>query len=74
MYQNDLDGHCVGALYYFPEQVAQHMTSTNDLVTDAKEMARLVDAEKHEALKKIRSNGKPISLTYKRLHTAMYVE
>ncbi len=74
MYQNDLDGHCVGAIFYYPELVAQYMTITGDLVTDAKEMFRLVDVEKHPELKKIRSDSKPVSLTYKRLHTAMYVE
>ena len=45
LYQNDLDGHCVHALYYFRDEVAKHLTLTGNLTTDARAFAAEVEAE-----------------------------
>jgi hypothetical protein len=60
LYQDDLDGHCVNSLYYFREEIAQHITLTGDLTTDAKTYAAAVEAGNKE-LKTIRQRGKPCS-------------
>lgn len=73
LYQANLDGHCVNSLYYFREEIAQHITLTGDLVTDAKTYAAAIENGNKE-LKAIRQRGKPATLTHKRLHTVMYVE
>lgn len=73
LYQANLDGHCVNSLYYFREEIAKHLELTGDLVTDATNYAAAVEAGNKE-LKAIRQRGKGPTLTYKRLHTVMYVE
>lgn len=60
MYNNDLDGHCVNSLYYFREEIAEHIELTGDLTTDSRRYAELVD-NKHSELKAIRQKGKPVS-------------
>ena len=61
LYQADLDGHCVNSLYYFREEIAQHITLTGDLVTDAKTYAAAIENGNKE-LKAIRQKGKTPSL------------
>jgi hypothetical protein len=73
LYQANLDGHCVNSLYYFREEIAKHLDLTGDLVVDATNYATAVEAGNKE-LKAIRQRGKGPTLTYKRLHTVMYVE
>jgi len=53
-----LDGHCLNAYGYFKEEIAEHMTLTNDTVTDVKEFYHLVESG-HKELKAIRQKGKP---------------
>ena len=56
LYDNNLDGHCVNSLYYFREEIAQHIPLTGDLTVDAK----LYESKLDEIgeLKKIRQRGK----------------
>ena len=56
MYANDLDGHCVNSLYYFREEIAEHIPLTGDLTTDAELYASKLD--EIPALKAIRQKGK----------------
>ena len=56
LYADDLDGHCVNALYYFREEIAQHIPLTGDLTTDARLFAASIDT--NPALKAIRQRGK----------------
>lgn len=60
MYANDLDGHCVNSLYYFREEIAEHIPLTGDLTTDASLYASKL--EEIPALKAIRQKGKAPSL------------
>lgn len=53
-----LDGHCLNAYGYFKDEIAEHMTLTDDTTTDVKEFFRLVE-EGHKELKDIRQKGKP---------------
>lgn len=56
LYDNNLDGHCVNSLYYFREEIAQHIPLTGDLTIDAKLYENKLD--EIEELKKIRQRGK----------------
>ncbi len=58
VFTDGLDGHCLNAYGYFPDEVAQHMSITGNLVTDVKEFFRLVESG-HKPLKDIRQRGKP---------------
>ena len=68
-----LDGHCLNAYGYYPNEVAQHMPITGDTVADVKLFFELQE-QGHKELKAIRQKSKPATLTHKRLHTVMYVE
>lgn len=72
-----LDGHSLAAVYYYPDRVEAVIGP----YTNAKEASRLLKAAaddkthpNHTAAVCVRQDSKPISLTYKRLHTVMYVE
>lgn len=73
VFTDGLDGHCLNALGYFREEVAQHMPLTGDTVTDVKQFFDLQE-HGHKELKAIRQKGKPATLIYKRLYTVMYIE
>jgi len=60
LYTDGLDGHTMNSIYYFREEIAEHMKLTGDLVTDVKEMYRLVE-EGNKPLKGIRQKSKQIS-------------
>jgi DNA polymerase I-like protein with 3'-5' exonuclease and polymerase domains len=57
MFQNNLDTHCVNSLFYFKEEVGQHITLTGDLTVDATNYANAIAAG-NSALKSIRQRGK----------------
>lgn len=63
----------MGAVAYFPDKVAEEMTLTGDIPTDAREFKRLVD-EGNKPLKTLRQNGKGVTLTYKRLCVVIHIE
>lgn len=52
-----LDGHCLNALGYFKEEIAQHMKLTGDTNTDVRAFFELQDGG-NKALKDIRQKGK----------------
>jgi hypothetical protein len=58
VFTDGLDGHCLNALGYFREEVAQHMPLTGDTVTDVKKFFDLQE-HGHKDLKDIRQRGKP---------------
>lgn len=58
IFTDGLDGHCMNALGYFREQVAEHMPLTGDTVNDVKKFFDLQEAG-HKELKAIRQNSKP---------------
>ena len=60
LFLQDLDGHSMGAVAYFPKEVAKEMTLTGDMPTDAREFKRLVD-EGNKALKNLRQLGKGVT-------------
>lgn len=55
-----MDSHCFNSLGYFPNEISEHMTLTDDMKHNAKEMKRLID-EGNKDLKAIRQKGKPIT-------------
>ena len=57
LYKDELDGHCVHALYYFRDEVAKELSLTGDLVTDSVAFAKAVD-DGNKVLKAIRQRGK----------------
>lgn len=58
IFLQNLDGHCLNAYGYFPNEVAQHMPITGDIVTDVKLFFELQE-NGNKALKDIRQRGKP---------------
>lgn len=58
VFTDGLDGHCLNALGYFKEEVAQHMELTGDTVTDVSKFFDLQE-HGHKELKAIRQKGKP---------------
>jgi len=58
LFTDGLDGHCLNALGYFREEVAEHMELTGDTVTDVKRFFDLQD-NGHKELKDIRQRSKP---------------
>ena len=58
IFTDGLDGHCLNAYGYFPDQIALHMTVTGNLVEDVKTFFELQD-KGHKELKAIRNAGKP---------------
>ena len=62
IFLQNLDGHCLNAYGYFPEEIAQYMPITNDIVTDVKHFFDLQE-HGHKELKAIRQRGKPATLT-----------
>ena len=57
IYLQGLDGHCMNSLYYFKEEIAQHIDLTGDAVIDAKNYYEAVENGNKE-LKAIRQRGK----------------
>ena len=57
MYNNNLDGHCVNALYYFREEIVKEMELTGDLSTDAKNFKQAINSG-NTTLEAIRQKGK----------------
>lgn len=57
IYLQGLDGHCMNSLYYFKEEIAQHITLTGDPVVDARTYYEAVESG-NKALKAIRQKGK----------------
>lgn len=68
-----LDGHSLNAYGYFPNEVAKYMTVTGDTVTDVKNFFNLQE-NGNKDLKNLRQQGKPATLTHKRLYTVMCIE
>lgn len=60
IFTKNLDGHCLNALGYFKEEVAEHMELTNDLDTDVTSFFNLQENGNKE-LKAIRQKGKPVT-------------
>lgn len=60
LYRDNLDGHSVHAIYYFPEEISAFMKITGDITIDARVFSTLV-AEGHKGIKAIRQKGKSIS-------------
>ncbi len=58
VFTDGLDGHCLNALGYFREEVAEHMPLTGDTVTDVKKFFELQE-NGHKELQAIRQKGKP---------------
>jgi len=58
IFLDGLDGHCLNAYGYFKEEIAEHMTLTDDTRIDVTEFYRLVE-DGHKPLKAIRQKGKP---------------
>lgn len=58
VFTDGLDGHCLNAYGYFPDEVRQHMFVSGDLVTDVK-LFRKLQSEGHAELEAIRQKGKP---------------
>ena len=73
LFLEDLDGHSLSATYYFPDRVAKLIGPFTDNKLASIALKQLVDEGNKEA-KAIRQDAKPISLTYKRLYTVMYIE
>lgn len=73
IFLQELDGHSLGAVSYFPDKISAEMTLTGDIPTDAAEFKRLVDAG-NKTLKALRQDGKAVTLTHKRLYTVTYIE
>lgn len=57
IYLQGLDGHCMNSLYYFKEEISQHLSLTGDAVTDTRNYYNEVEAG-NKALKAIRQKGK----------------
>jgi len=57
LYLQGLDGHCMNAMYYFREEISQHMELTGDTIVDVKKFHELVESG-HKELKTIRQKGK----------------
>lgn len=60
IFLQDLDGHSMGAVSYFPEKISAEMALTGDLSTDAKKFKELVDAG-NKTLKALRQDGKAVT-------------
>lgn len=60
IFTQNLDGHSLGAVSYFPTQIAKEMTLTGDIPTDATTFKRLVD-EGNKTLKALRQDGKAVT-------------
>lgn len=73
IFTQDLDGHSLGAVSYFPLQVSAEMPLTGDIPTDAKLFKSLVDAG-NKTLKSLRQDGKAVTLINKRLYMVTYIE
>ena len=73
IFLQDLDGHCLNAYGYYPQEIAQYMPVTGDTVADVKHFFELQE-NGHKELKAIRQKSKPATLTHKRLRTVMCVE
>lgn len=73
LFLEGLDGHSLSATYYYPEKVADLVGPYTDNKQASRKLKSLVDKEDPKA-ESVRQDSKPISLTYKRLHTVMYVE
>jgi len=74
IFTEGIDGHSLGATYYFKTEVEQLLGhEITDHKQAAKELKQLVDDGNKEA-KALRQRSKPVTLTIKRLHTVMYVE
>ena len=57
IYLQGLDGHCMNSLYYFKEEIAQHLTLTGDPIVDTRNYYEEVE-KGNSALKAIRQKGK----------------
>lgn len=57
LYENELDGHCVHAIYYFKEEVEKELELTGDLTVDARAFEKAVN-DGNKVLKDIRQRGK----------------
>lgn len=66
LFLEGLDGHSMGALAYFPTQVAKEMPITGDMSVDAKTFNTL--RKTNPALEKLRSTGKRATLTIASLY------
>ena len=60
LFLDNLDGHSMGAIAYFPDEISKHMPLTGNMSVDARAMQELVDA-KHPELKDLRQKGKPVT-------------
>ena len=60
IFLQELDGHSLGAVSYFPDKISAEMTLTGDIPTDAAEFKRLVDAG-NKTLKALRQDGKAVT-------------
>lgn len=60
LFLDNLDGHSMGAIAYFPDEISKHMTLTGNMSEDARTMQALVD-DKHSELKDLRQKGKPVT-------------
>jgi len=58
IFSDGLDGHCLNALGYFREEVAEHIPLTDNIVTDTKAFFNLQE-NGHKELKAIRQKSKP---------------
>jgi len=57
IYLHGLDGHCANSLYYFKEEIAEHIELTGDTTVDTRTYADAISAGNKE-LKAIRQKGK----------------
>ena len=65
--------HSLSATYYYPDRVRDLIGNFTDNKEASIKLKELVDTGNKEA-KAVRQDAKPVSLTYKRLRTVMYVE
>ena len=59
IYLQNLDGHCMNALYYFKEDIAEHMEFTGNTIEDVRTFNKL--RKSIAILDEIRQRSKPVS-------------
>lgn len=60
IFTQNLDGHSLGAVSYFPDKIAKEMTLTGDIPTDATTFKHLVDSG-NKTFKALRQDGKAVT-------------
>jgi len=74
IFTEGLDGHSLASTYYFKEKITKLIGEYGSNHKEASKTLKKLINEGNKEAKAIRQDSKPVTLTYKRLHTVMYVE